>query len=68
MLRKNHKEEVLNDQSVGMVVFVVSFCLLIYFLRASWRAFVSPEFKREMERFRERRRLRRSARRDLRDL
>jgi len=51
-----------NDQAVGMAVFVASFCLLVYLGRRVWTA-VSPEFKRDLERLRERRRLRRAARR-----
>jgi hypothetical protein len=46
-----------------MVVFVLSFCMLVYFSRESWRAFISPEFARDLERLREQRRVRKAARR-----
>lgn len=51
------------DQIVGMGVFVAAFCMLIYYIRAAWRAYVSPEFKRDLADLREQRRRRRDARR-----
>lgn len=53
----------MNDQVIGMAVFVLSFCLLIYFARESWRAFVSPDLKSDAARLREQRRRRKAARR-----
>jgi hypothetical protein len=53
----------MSDKAVGMVVFVLSFCMLIYFLRASWRAFISQEFKGDLQQLRQQRRQRKAARR-----
>ncbi len=52
------------DQIVGMAVFLAAFCFTAYFLRAAWRAYVSPEFKRDLSRLRDQRRKRRDARRE----
>jgi hypothetical protein len=46
-----------------MIVFVVVFCIAVYSFRGIVRAFLSPEFTRDVERLREQRRRRREARR-----
>ncbi|MGH9780723.1 MAG: hypothetical protein ACRD33_02785 [Candidatus Acidiferrales bacterium] len=48
---------------MGVIVFVLSFCALVYFTREAWRAFVSPEFKRDLARLRRQRQMRKDARR-----
>lgn len=45
------------------LIFVVSFVGLIYFAKAAFKAWQSPEFKRDMERLREQRRRRKASRR-----
>jgi hypothetical protein len=53
----------MSDQRIGIVIFLLAFCSLVYFLRELWRLFVSPEFKHGLARLRERRRRRKAARR-----
>jgi hypothetical protein len=52
-----------DPQSVGMVIFVLLICACAYFARASWRACLSSEFRRDLERLREQRRRSKAARR-----
>lgn len=53
----------LND-TVGMVMFVLSFCSIVYFLKGAIAEARSPQFKADMERLREQRRRRKAARRN----
>lgn len=46
-------------------VLVVNLGMMVHFVRESWRAFRSPEFRADVERLREQRRRRIAARRDL---
>jgi hypothetical protein len=48
-----------------MVVFVSSLCAFVHFSHGAWRALVSPEFKRDLERLRYQRRMRKAARRRM---
>lgn len=43
------------------LIFVVSFCITVYFAREAWRVWKSPEMKRDIARLRENRRLRKAA-------
>ncbi len=51
------------DSIVGMLVFLCGFCLVVYYLREIWRAWGSPEVKRDLADLREQRRRRRAAKR-----
>ncbi|MCU1317428.1 MAG: hypothetical protein JWN63_2750, partial [Candidatus Acidoferrum typicum] len=42
----------MTDKAVGVMVFVSAFCMLVYFLRESWRSAVSPAFKADRGRLR----------------
>jgi hypothetical protein len=53
----------MNQELWDGIVFVTSFCMIVYLSREAWRAFHSAEFKRDLERFREQRRRRKAARR-----
>lgn len=53
--------------SLAGFIFVASFLAMVYFGRECWRAFRSPEFKRDLERLRAQRRSHLQMRRDLKD-
>jgi hypothetical protein len=46
-----------------MLVFLFAFCVLVYYIREIWRAWISPEMKRDLAQLREQRKRRRAARR-----
>lgn len=52
----------MSDETFGMLVFLFGFCVMAYYIREIWRAWVSPEFKRDIAELREQRRRRRAAR------
>ena len=53
----------MSDETFGMLIFLFSFCVLVYYVREIWRSLVSPEFKRDLTELREQRRRRRAAKR-----
>ena len=53
----------MKDELLGLIVFLAAFCFLVYQLREIWHSWISPQFKRDLEKLREQRRRRRAARR-----
>lgn len=51
------------DKATATAVLVSACCMLVIFAREAWRAWVSKEFKEDLERLRAQRRARRLARR-----